>query len=136
MIIPDGEGTPLIRTDFSSDETWREIVEAATRMSPQGFSAHLLVVDDAAFAGADRHGLAELAERTTGHGLLILADRTTMTHPDRPLLCVDPLPPGGAFRAIAGQLWGIENNLALANMDFDEFASAVDPDGIFRGFRD
>jgi hypothetical protein len=28
----------------------------------------------------------------------------------------------------------IENNLSLANMDFEEFAEAVDPDGVFRGF--
>jgi hypothetical protein len=28
----------------------------------------------------------------------------------------------------------MEANLSLANMDFFEFADAVDPDGIFRGF--
>jgi hypothetical protein len=28
---------------------------------------------------------------------------------------------------------GVENNLSLANMDFDEFADAVDADGVFRG---
>ena len=28
----------------------------------------------------------------------------------------------------------LENNLSLANMDFDEFADAVDAAGIFRGF--
>lgn len=31
-------------------------------------------------------------------------------------------------------LWGIENNLSIANMDFDEFADAVDEDGVFRDF--
>jgi hypothetical protein len=31
-------------------------------------------------------------------------------------------------------LWGIENNLSIANMDFEEFGNAVGKDGIFRGF--
>jgi hypothetical protein len=31
-------------------------------------------------------------------------------------------------------MWSVENNLSLANMDFDEFADAVDAAGIFRGF--
>jgi hypothetical protein len=30
--------------------------------------------------------------------------------------------------------WSVENNLSLANMDFEEFANAVDVDGLFRGF--
>jgi hypothetical protein len=31
-------------------------------------------------------------------------------------------------------MWNIENNLSLANMIFDEFAMAVNHDGVFRGF--
>jgi hypothetical protein len=31
-------------------------------------------------------------------------------------------------------LWAVENNLSLANMDYEEFAEAVDAQGIFRGF--
>jgi hypothetical protein len=29
----------------------------------------------------------------------------------------------------------VENNLSLFNMDFFEFADAVEADGVFRGFR-
>ncbi|MDH6214469.1 hypothetical protein M2283_001752 [Streptomyces pseudovenezuelae] len=35
---------------------------------------------------------------------------------------------------MAAELWSIENNLSGANMDFEEFADAVDDDGVFRGF--
>jgi hypothetical protein len=28
----------------------------------------------------------------------------------------------------------IQNNLSIANMDFEEFANSVDDDGVFRGF--
>jgi hypothetical protein len=31
-------------------------------------------------------------------------------------------------------MWGVENNLSIANMVFAEFAGAVDEDGVFRGF--
>jgi hypothetical protein len=33
-------------------------------------------------------------------------------------------------------LWGVENNLNIANMGWEEFADAVDEDGTFRGFRE
>ncbi|MGW3141770.1 DUF6924 domain-containing protein [Streptomyces sp. NPDC001139] len=36
-------------------------------------------------------------------------------------------------RVVAAELWSIEN-LSGANMDFEEFAGAVDDDGVFRGF--
>ncbi|MFK4804121.1 DUF6924 domain-containing protein [Streptomyces sp. MPA0124] len=41
---------------------------------------------------------------------------------------------GRCVRVVAAELWSIENNLSEANMDFEEFAGAVDDDGVFRGF--
>ncbi|MEO6701722.1 MAG: hypothetical protein ABI140_02000 [Jatrophihabitantaceae bacterium] len=38
------------------------------------------------------------------------------------------------FRVTAAELWSVENNLNLANMDWDDFAGAADSDGVFRGF--
>jgi|GEM_PF-3302045 hypothetical protein len=38
------------------------------------------------------------------------------------------------FRALPTQIQGIENNLSIANMDFEEFADPMDEDGVFRGF--
>jgi hypothetical protein len=35
---------------------------------------------------------------------------------------------------IAPQLWAVENNLNLSNLDWEDFADAVDDDGVFRGF--
>jgi hypothetical protein len=32
-------------------------------------------------------------------------------------------------------MWGVENNLSVANMDFHEFADNVEDDGVFRGFK-
>ncbi|MFF1519862.1 DUF6924 domain-containing protein [Streptomyces sp. NPDC058305] len=41
---------------------------------------------------------------------------------------------GRGVRVVAVQLWSIENNLSGANMNSEEFAGAVDEDGVFRGF--
>jgi hypothetical protein len=35
---------------------------------------------------------------------------------------------------MARELQTVDDNLSLANMDFDEFAAATDWDGVFRGF--
>ena len=42
--------------------------------------------------------------------------------------------PGRAFRAIPSEVEPIVANLAIANMDFSEFADYADEDGVFRGF--
>jgi hypothetical protein len=41
---------------------------------------------------------------------------------------------GSSFRCTAGEVASIDANLSIANMDFSEFASSVDHDGVFRGF--
>ena len=62
-------------------------------------------------------------------------DHSTFADPEHPVLVVDLYSdPGRTFRVIPSQMWGVENNLSLANMDFEEFADAVDKDGVFRGF--
>ena len=38
------------------------------------------------------------------------------------------------FRVAASELGPVEANLNLANMDWDDFALAVEDDGVFRGF--
>jgi hypothetical protein len=38
------------------------------------------------------------------------------------------------FRCVPSQLWSVENNLNLANVDWHDFASHVDGAGVFQGF--
>jgi hypothetical protein len=91
-------------------------------------------VDDPHFESVGPEELALKAGNDTQHALLVVADQTTMRHAEMPLLCVDPVSPKVQFRCIPAELWGVENNVSLANMDFSEFVAAVDYDGIFRGF--
>jgi hypothetical protein len=38
------------------------------------------------------------------------------------------------FRCISSELWGVDNNLNISNMDWEDFAGAAGKDGVFRGF--
>jgi hypothetical protein len=69
------------------------------------------------------------------HSFVFVVDRAAIANPDFAILAVDLVESRGcSFRAIPSQIQSIENNLSIANMDFEEFAEAVDKDGIFRGF--
>jgi hypothetical protein len=133
--IPAGDGTPLIRTDFSDDRAWRDVARAAAAENEDGFQAQLAILDDHAFDGAQPEALARSAAADGRHACLFVADAMTMGHDEHPLLCVDLRAGRPSFRVVPGALWGVENNLALANMDYEEFAAAGDADGIFRDFR-
>jgi hypothetical protein len=133
--IPAADDTPLIRTDFSDERVWRDVARAAAAESPEGFQAQLSILDDSAFDGAEPGELARAAAADGRHACLFVADAMTMRHDEHPLLCVDLRSGRRPFRVVPGALWGVENNLAIANMDYEEFADAVDADGIFRDFR-
>jgi hypothetical protein len=95
------------------------------------------------FAGEGDEGLALeqlIALAPTGdqcgcHAVAFIADVTTFSDAEQPVLVVDlNEQPGRTFRVIPRELWGIENNLSIANMDYDDFAKSADADGVFRGF--
>ena len=124
----------MLRTDFSDDAAWDEVCTACAAPSVEGFGADLSFVSDPAFAGLTAGQAAELPRRTY-QSFLFLVDTVTITDSSRPLVVVDLLgQPGRWFRVIPAQMWSIENNLSIANMDFVEFADAAGPDGVFRGF--
>ena len=69
-----------------------------------------------------------------GASVLFIADAPALDSPDGPVLIVNlndyDVEP---FRCIASELWGVENNLNISNMDWEEFAEST-VDGVFRGF--
>jgi hypothetical protein len=69
---------------------------------------------------------------------MFIVDRIAITHPEHPLLGLFSLvilvvdfnvEPGRTFRVLPSDMWGVENNLSLSNMDFAEFADCVDQNG-------
>jgi hypothetical protein len=72
-----------------------------------------------------------------GASVLFIADGAALTSPDHPIQVVDLGSSGKSpFRCIPPELWSVENNLNISNMDWEEFASAVDEGGVFHGFGD
>jgi hypothetical protein len=127
------EQTPLVRTDFSQEAAWCEVVDAVHRDWEDGFRAMVTVIDDPAYDGWTVERLVA-SFAAGGHSILLVADATTMAHPERLVLCADLVESGKPFRVTLPQLWAVENNLSLANLDYEDFAGATDADGVYRGF--
>lgn len=143
---PRGGASLLVRTDFNSDERWREVALAAMEPVPSGmdefptFQAGLTCVDHRGNDGLTVDALvARIGEEDPPYYAFV-ADAITMSHPEMAILAIDcgrtefGHEPGRTFRVIPGQMHAVENNLSIANMDFRSFADAVDDDGVFRGF--
>jgi len=134
--IPESENAPVLRTDFSDQIAWEKI--RTEILKPVGifrFRANVEFIDDLDFADISKDQLLEILPTDYNHSFIIVVDQTAISHPEHPLLIIDLFDRSvHKFRALPTQIQGIENNLSIANMDFEEFADFVDEDGIFRGF--
>ena len=130
----DDDSSPVVRTWFGNDYQWASLRRAVG--SRGEFIAPVHFVDDRSFDGLTVPALVSLAEQTpNGPLFLLLADEAAMAADEFPLLVIDLFDrPGRFFRVIASELWGVASNLPIANMDWEDFAEAVDADGVFRGF--
>jgi hypothetical protein len=131
--IPDTENPLVLRTDFSDERTWKSLCEALQDPEDE-FSPELDFVSDPAFDGIAAAELSSLASESSAHTFAFIVDRTALTQSSNPILAVDLHDKRGrTFRVIASAVGEVANNLSIANMDFDEFAKAVDKDGVYRG---
>jgi hypothetical protein len=132
--IPPEFSVLVVRTDFTDDVAWHEVCRLMETSDCEGFRPTLLRGEDRAYDGAAPVALLG----NEGIGYAVMIDHRAITDPEHPVLVVDLNAvighSGQSFRALPGELAGIEANLGIANMDFDEFADAVDADGVFRGF--
>jgi|SRR5689334_15144783 hypothetical protein len=132
--LPESDLALIIRTDYSDDEAWNAI-RAVIATPVDGFEAYVAYAEHPGYAGltsAQVVGLFSEAERSYA----MVVDSRTISDPEHPLLIIDIFDVAHPeFRAIPMAIQSIENNLSIANMDFEEFASAADEDGVFRNFR-
>jgi hypothetical protein len=134
-MLPWSNSTLLVRTDFSDPGAWDTLRTTISTPDDDGFLANAVVVDDRAYRDLTAEQVRALLPEDHGQRLLAVADATTLRSTGLPLLVIDLTPgTGGEIRVVAREFWSIENNLSIANMDFAEFAAAVDADGVFRGF--
>ncbi|GIH05706.1 hypothetical protein Rhe02_37730 [Rhizocola hellebori] len=94
-------------------------------------------VSDRSFDGLTAAQLAELASDEEEITFAFMADADAIHGPEHTLLVVELWDdPGRTFRVAPHEVWSVQANLEIANIDFEEFADAVDHDGVFRGFTD
>ena len=132
---PDDLTSLVLRTDFSDDAVWEEVqavIDGAHEYRQATYAS------DSRHAGASVQALIDAdadageAEKLTS---VFLADAETMADPEHALLAVDLYDePGRTFRVPPRWFADISANLCLANMDFYEFADALDASGTYRGF--
>jgi len=153
--------TPLLRADFSDAPAWAAVVQAVTADADFGpsddpddddgsYTPNIQAIDDRTFEGATGRALAEARDGEM-YGYVLLADsramREAIAGSELTLVYVDlSVAPedaeefgdelGREFRCEVSEIASIEANLAIANMDFADFADNVDEDGVFRGFDD
>jgi hypothetical protein len=135
--LPRTENSLVLRTDFSDDDGWASICKAIQKPSPLGFRAYVKCVSDPEYDGLTVEQLLALNPLSTDHTFVFIVDQMALSHRDRPILVVDLFEEqaGRTFRVIPSEMWSVENNLSLANMDFEDFADIanMDAEGIFRG---
>ena len=130
------DATPVIRTDFSDEATWKRIKRDVTAKNIMGFSANVRFIDEKGYINLTGQELLQSVPGLTEYGCVFVADDTAMSDMEHHLLVLDPFnPKGRTFRVIPSLAWAVENNLSLSNMDYSEFVDAADPDGILRGLK-
>lgn len=136
----------LVRTDFSDDAAWAQVRDEATReYGPEGFSAAVEPVSDPRWSGVAWEAVrAAVPVTDEGPVVLFVADNVTFASAAHPVLAVDLMgriesaeglapdlvPP--PFRCIPAALYEVENNLSIANLDWEDFAGSADGDA-YRG---
>lgn len=138
--LPDSTHALVLRTDFSDTAAW-EAVRSAVRepvRDPAGtFQAYVEFVSDAEYNDLAPEQVLSIIPSGLHASFIFLVDHVTLSHPEDPILVVDLYDqPGQSFRVIPTEMWAVENNLSIANLDFDEFATAVDEDGSSEAFRE
>ena len=152
--LPESDAPLFIRTDFEDSDGWDTICSAVQQpvddmtadfaafaefnaMIGQdvgdGLKANLSIVDDPAFTNFTPAQLIERLPSGNYPTFFFVADRESFAGGEHSVLVVDA-ETGQTFRSTPEQVQSIENNLSISNMDFDEFADAVDSNGVFRGF--
>ncbi len=130
--IPKTDKALLFRTDYSNELQWRSLKEIVQK--PGEYFTEVEIINNNKLESVKIDKIMALVQKTTKHTYMFIVDSITINHPDKPILVVDLFTsPGQSFRIVASKLWSVENNLSIANLDFEDFMENVDKENIYRG---
>jgi hypothetical protein len=131
--MPHTENRLIIRTDFSNEAAWEEIV-AQLRDPLEPYTFEMEFVEERAYQGDSVEQVLAALPKDYPHTFFAIIDQTTVSQSDHPVLIVDLYEERGAvFRAVPSEVAFVDNNLADGNMIWADFNEGMDEDGIFRG---
>lgn len=134
--LPNSDDPLVVRTYFENDSEWKMISSKLISTNEMGFRAYLEFIDNKEFSNASTTDIVQVAAKNYKHSFIFLADKITFENSESSLLCLDLYDEVGRFfRVIPSELWAVQSNLSIANMDFNEFFENCDEDGVFRGFK-
>lgn len=138
ITLPSTDDPIVLRTDFSNENEWKTICNEIVTPNPEfGFTSNVVFASDTSFQDYTEKQLLSDSTSKYNHAFIFIVDKITVTNPEHPILCIGLKHNRGLkLRTIPSEMWGIENNLSISNMDFEEFSGVVDKDGIFRGFKE
>jgi len=140
-LLSEGDGNLLVRTDFTAQQVWDDLLERVDHHTKEGLLTGVRIVDDPAYEGMTAEQLLDLVPDDSGCVYIAVADAQT-TAPDcriqdRTLLIVNVDPGeeehGNAFRAAVSEFASIDANLFLANTQFSEYQDGVGDNGVYQG---
>jgi hypothetical protein len=133
---PDDLTSLVIRTGIGDNGAW-EALRAEVEASHEPEYRFATWISDPAFQGVTVQELIEADAAADDDKVfyLFLADDFCLADVEHRLLAVDlNREPGRTFRVPPRWFADVSANLSIANMDFAEFADAVDESGTHRGF--
>lgn len=131
-MLPRSDDSLLVRTAKGERGRWPELVDVVRSVNEDGFRPYVFEVDERRWWGKSVELLLR-AMPPTEASVLFVVDDHALKDADFAVQVVDLLGHRDSFRCIARELWSVDNNLNVSNMDWKEFAQAVDEDGIYRG---
>lgn len=133
--LPNTKDVIVLRTDFSDDQKWHQICDLITKSGiEKGFRPYVEFLSDKKFENLEKERLLN-RNKDYQHLFIFLIDSITIKNNENPILCIDLYDYlGKYFRTIPKEMWVVENNLSISNVDFEEFYDSTDTNGIYRGF--
>jgi hypothetical protein len=129
----DPEQVSVFRTDFSIESCWLGMIGDVDRANGESGGAEVNFVDDPSLRDMDVETLRRRASDDR-HDYFFVFDRVACSGEGYPVLvvstCAEDAP--WMFRASADSIPVLDTNLGLGNVQFEEFAAAVEDDGVYR----
>ncbi|MBD0021117.1 hypothetical protein GII33_17525 [Gordonia pseudamarae] len=127
----------LVRTDFTDRSSWEAVVGVVGGRTSDGDEPDFTLIDNPDYDGWTPERFLEVIDGIPDY--VLLADATTMTHPDLPVLFLSTADPaatwagrGARVRVAARSVAAVDAALSLGDRTVADIAAAAGRDGVYR----